>query len=60
MAGKGSKPRPFGVSQKSFADNWTKAFSQYSKRPCLVAINPWVRVYWDAKQKTTSHEVYNK
>ena len=27
MSGKGSKPRPFSVSQEQFASNWDRAFS---------------------------------
>jgi hypothetical protein len=28
MSGKGSKPRPFSVSQEQFADNWDKIFKK--------------------------------
>lgn len=28
MAGKGSKPRPFSISQDNFADNWDKIFNK--------------------------------
>ena len=27
MAGKGSKPRPFGVDRKTYESNWDKIFS---------------------------------
>lgn len=28
MSGKGSKPRPFSVSQKQFGDSWDKIFGK--------------------------------
>ena len=28
MAGKGSKPRPFSVSQDKFAENWERVFGK--------------------------------
>jgi len=28
MAGKGSKPRPFGVDRKTYESNWDKIFAQ--------------------------------
>ena len=28
MSGKGSKPRPYSVTQKQFANNWDKIFNQ--------------------------------
>lgn len=28
MSGKGSKPRPFSVSQDEFADNWDRIFKK--------------------------------
>lgn len=28
MAGKGSKPRPYSVTQKQFANNWDKIFNK--------------------------------
>jgi len=37
MSGKGSKPRPFSVSQEEYADNWNRVFKpimdQYSDLP---------------------------
>ena len=29
MSGKGSKPRPYSVSQKQFANNWEKIFKKH-------------------------------
>ena len=31
MSGKGSKPRPYSVSQKEFASNWDKIFNTHDK-----------------------------
>lgn len=30
MSGKGSKPRPYSVSQEEFADNWDRIFKKTS------------------------------
>lgn len=32
MAGKGSKPRPIGVPQKQFDDNWDAIFKPKAKK----------------------------
>jgi hypothetical protein len=31
MSGKGSRPRPYSVDQKTFDDNWDKIFSNKKK-----------------------------
>jgi len=34
MAGKGSKPRPYSVTQKQFANNWDNIFKKTSHDNC--------------------------
>ena len=33
MSGKGSKPRPYSVDQKTFEDNWDKIFGKKEEYP---------------------------
>ena len=50
MAGKGSKPRPYSVNQKTFASNWNNIFARSNikdKDWYLTAINPWYKMYWN-------------
>lgn len=36
MAGKGSKPRPYSVTQKQFANNWNNIFKNKSHYACGI------------------------
>ena len=61
MSGKGSKPRPYSVSQSQFANNWDNIFNKptledrmqseadmfsvSNKDWYLTAINPWYKMY---------------
>jgi hypothetical protein len=35
MSGKGSKPRPFSVSQDKFAENWDRIFNKHKREQAL-------------------------
>jgi len=65
MSGKGSRPRPYSVSQTQFEKNWDNIFSKSkledrmqseadlfsitNKDWYLTAINPWYKMFWNAK-----------
>lgn len=54
MTGKGSSPRPFSVDQQTFNSNWDKIFTKKTDSEqdwYLIAINPWYKMYWNAKTK---------
>jgi hypothetical protein len=45
--GKGSKPRPYSVDQKTFEDNWSKTFGAKNKpgKTCMYSHLPAVENY---------------
>jgi hypothetical protein len=52
MAGKGSKPRPYSVNQKTFATNWNNIFTRSVSKDkdwYLIAINHWHKWYFNPK-----------
>jgi hypothetical protein len=40
MSGKGSKPRPYSVDQKTFSDNWEKIFGSKDRDLAYESDNP--------------------
>ena len=51
MSGKGSKPRPYSVSQSQFANNWNSIFRKSTKDWYLLAINPWYKILFNPTTK---------
>jgi hypothetical protein len=49
QAGKGSKPRPYSVDQRTFEDNWSKTFGAKKKpgKTCMYSHLPAVENYME-------------
>ena len=58
-AGKGSRPRPFAVSQKEFGDNWDRIFGAKMKTVTKTRAKP-VRLVNPLNQEEWICEDFNK
>lgn len=65
MSGKGSKPRPLSVDQKTFDDNWDRIFGANKPEPAIEVSSYWSddskleAVVMQGKDKSYFVEIYS-